>query len=45
MIYLIAAEAIFASDGFGFRIKMQSRFANMDVVFVYLWYLASMACS
>ena len=36
MIYLIAAEALFASDGFGYRIKMQSRFANMDVVFVYL---------
>lgn len=36
MIYLIAAEALFASEGFGYRIKMQSRFANMDVVFIYL---------
>ncbi len=36
MIYLIAAEALFASDGFGLRIKLQSRFGNMDVVFVYL---------
>ncbi len=33
MIYIIAAEALFAAEGFGYRIKMQSRFANMDVVF------------
>ncbi len=36
MIYLIAAEWLFASEGFGYRIKMQSRFTNMDVVCIYL---------
>ena len=36
MIYLIAAEALFGSDGFGYRIKLQSRLVRMDVVFVYL---------
>ncbi|MCC6509315.1 MAG: ABC transporter permease subunit, partial [Pirellulaceae bacterium] len=41
MIYLIAAEALFAGEGFGYRIKMQSRFANMDVVFVYLFVLGA----
>ena len=36
MIYLIAAEALFGSDGFGYRIKLQSRLVRMDVVFLYL---------
>jgi NitT/TauT family transport system permease protein len=36
MIYLIAAEALFGSDGFGYRIKLQSRLVRMDVVFIYL---------
>ena len=36
MIYLIAAEALFGSEGFGYRIKLQSRLVRMDVVFIYL---------
>lgn len=36
MIYLIAAEALFGSDGFGYRIKLQSRLVRMDIVFIYL---------
>ncbi|MFO1064171.1 MAG: ABC transporter permease subunit [Pirellulales bacterium] len=36
MIYLIAAEAMFGSEGFGYRIRLQSRLSNMDVVYPYL---------
>ncbi len=36
MIYLIAAEALFGSEGFGYRIKLESRLVRMDVVYVYL---------
>lgn len=39
MIYLIAAEALFGSDGFGYRIKLQSRLSNMSIVYPYLVFL------
>lgn len=37
MVFLIAAEALFADVGFGYRIRMESRLLRMNVVF---WYLA-----
>lgn len=40
MVCLIAAEALFTDKGFGYRIKMESRLGNMDVVFPYLIMLA-----
>ncbi|MFN0058179.1 MAG: ABC transporter permease [Planctomycetota bacterium] len=36
MVYLIAAEYMVASLGFGYRIRMQSRLSDMRVVYVYL---------
>jgi len=40
MIFLLAAEMLCADVGFGYRIRMQSRLNNMDVVYVYLITLA-----
>jgi NitT/TauT family transport system permease protein len=36
MVYLIAAEMLGADEGFGYRIRLQSRLLNMNVVYVYL---------
>lgn len=40
MVYLIAAEMLCADEGFGYRIRLQSRLVNMDVVFPYIIILA-----
>ena len=40
MVYLIAAEMLCADQGFGFRIRLQSRQVNMDIVFPYIIVLA-----
>jgi NitT/TauT family transport system permease protein len=40
MVYLLAAEMIVSDVGFGYRIRMQSRLMNMDVVYIYLSFLA-----
>jgi len=39
LILLIAAEMMVADVGFGYRIRIQSRLLNMNIVFVYLVYL------
>ena len=39
--YLIAAEMVVGDVGFGYRIKIQSRLLNMNVVYPYLCLLAS----
>lgn len=36
MVYLIAAELISSDVGFGYRIRLQSRMINMEVVYPYL---------
>lgn len=36
MVFLIAAEMLFASEGFGYTIRQQSRLINMNVVYIYL---------
>jgi len=36
MVFLIAAELLFASEGFGYTIRLQTRLMNMNVVFIYL---------
>ena len=36
MVFLIAAEMLFASEGFGYTIRQQSRLVNMNVVYTYL---------
>lgn len=36
MVFLIAAEALFADVGFGYRLRIQARNLNMNVVFIYL---------
>jgi NitT/TauT family transport system permease protein len=36
MVFLIAAEWAFASEGFGYTIRQQSKLQNMHVVFIYL---------
>ena len=41
MVYLIAAEMLCADVGMGYRIRLQSRLLNMDVVYPYL---AALAC-
>ena len=41
MVYLIAAEMLVADVGFGYRIRLQSKLANMDVVYPYLVLLAT----
>jgi NitT/TauT family transport system permease protein len=36
MVFLIAAEWAFASEGFGYTIRQQSKLQNMHVVYIYL---------
>ncbi len=36
MVFLIAAEMLFGSEGIGYRIRLHSRLLNMNVVFIYL---------
>ena len=36
MVFLIAAEWLVADEGFGYRLRMQSRLLNMNVVYIYL---------
>jgi NitT/TauT family transport system permease protein len=40
IVYLIAAEMISADTGFGFRLRLQSRLINMNVVYIYIAYIA-----
>jgi len=40
MVYLIAAEMVVGDVGFGYRIRLQSKLLNMDVVYPYLAILA-----
>lgn len=40
MVYLIAAEMVCGDVGFGYRIRLQSRLLNMNVVYPYLALLA-----
>ena len=39
MVFLIAAEWLVADEGFGYRLRMQSRLLNMNVVYIYLIFL------
>ena len=41
MVYLIAAEMVCGDVGFGYRIRLQSRLLNMNVVYPYLVTLAA----
>lgn len=41
MVYLIAAEMVVGDVGFGYRIRLQSRLLDMNVVYPYLAYLAA----
>jgi ABC-type nitrate/sulfonate/bicarbonate transport system permease component len=41
MVYLIAAEMVVGDVGFGYRIRLQSRLLNMNVVYPYLAMLAA----
>lgn len=41
MVYLIAAEMVVGDVGFGYRIRLQSRLLNMNVVYPYLAVLAA----
>jgi len=36
MVFLIAAEYVVGDVGIGYRIRIQSRILNMDVVYIYL---------
>ncbi len=40
MVYLIAAEMVVGDVGFGYRIRLQSRLLNMNIVYTYLVVLA-----
>lgn len=40
LVYLIAAEMVVGDVGFGYRIRLQSRLLNMNVVYPYLLVLA-----
>jgi len=40
MVYLIAAEMVVGDAGFGYRIRLQSRLLNMNIVYPYLAALA-----
>lgn len=42
MVYLIAAEMVCGDVGFGYRIRLQSRLLNMNVVYPYLAVLATL---
>ena len=39
MVYLIAAEMMTSDVGFGYRLRIQSRLLNMNIVYVYLIFL------
>ena len=41
MVFLIAAEMLFASEGFGYTIRQQARLQNMNVVYFYLLLLGT----
>ena len=41
LVYLIAAEMVVGDVGFGYRIRLQSKLLNMDVVYPYLALLAA----
>jgi NitT/TauT family transport system permease protein len=41
MVLLIAAEWVMADIGFGYRLRMQARLLNMNVVYLYLIFLGS----
>lgn len=41
MVYLIAAEMVVGDVGFGYRIRLQARLLNMNVVYPYLVLLAA----
>jgi NitT/TauT family transport system permease protein len=41
MVYLIAAEMVVGHEGFGYRIRLQSKLLNMSTVYPYLAILAS----
>ncbi len=45
MVYLIAAEMVVGDVGFGYRIRLQSRLLNMNVVYPYLALLAAFGFS
>lgn len=45
MVYLIAAEMVVGDVGFGYRIRLQSRLLNMNVVYPYLAMLAMLGFS
>lgn len=40
LVFLIAAEMLVSDVGFGYRLRMQSRLLNMNVVYIYLAILA-----
>lgn len=40
MVYLIAAEMVVGHEGFGYRIRLQSKLLDMSVVYPYLFFLA-----
>ncbi|MCR9291256.1 MAG: ABC transporter permease subunit [bacterium] len=41
LVFLIAAEMLFASEGFGYTIRQSQRFSNMNVVYIYLGILGT----
>lgn len=41
MVYLIAAEMVCAGAGFGYRIRLEFKLLNMDLVYPYLAFLAA----
>jgi len=41
MVYLIAAEMMVGHEGFGYRVRLQSKLLNMNVVYPYLAVLAT----
>jgi NitT/TauT family transport system permease protein len=43
LVYLIAAEMLLASEGMGYRIRLEFKKLNMDIVYPYLTYLAAFA--
>ncbi|MDC7223543.1 MAG: ABC transporter permease subunit [Spirochaetales bacterium] len=45
MVFLIAAEMVVGSIGFGYRIRLQSRLLNMSVVYPYIIFLAAFGFS
>ncbi|GJM27092.1 MAG: ABC transporter permease [Phycisphaerae bacterium] len=40
LVYLIAAEMLFADEGFGYRIRLEMKKLNMDIVFPYIAIMA-----